>query len=634
MKAFRYALALVLLLISVPRLHSQSGGSREGDLYIPPKLSIGLKHDMSWVSRLYNMEMEVEESDFTQELRIERGHSIYNTLRPLPIIFFDPASSVIPQRYQLFGRSLDADEYREDQEIDVTYESGNRSNPKYREILNIIGSRMSRNDTMTLELLGGYSTEPGETPEVGRERSQVVAEYLQNVWRIDPSRITLLPPQLLADSSDHILAQEEARSVRIYPSDYRLLDEVHYTTTELSMQLITLSVGLAPNMSRSEIARIRLVIASGDDILGETVMPVPEGEEYGPIGWTCLWFLPRKISAIEEPLSFNAVVETLSGSVRASNTVSIPMVIVDPEQVWESEEVHIAPAPTLPDDSEVRFDDWEEGEGYDDEEYDEEEEWTAPTDVTYFEGELEFFDFRDTTPGRLQQRKFEGVLDSIRAAMAADTTYRWRIDVSSDADASESPDMEDAVLRTGQSIYTMSQEFGNGFFTDPDFQVSLYIFPDVVPSGEVDQQLMIADLISQMYGDRAPEMQRMQERAGELYSDQYSGGRELPAFDSLRVARSRGFLRYLSPHIDTALVDSTIVQRKRSYTSGINWLPEERFYARTVTWEIYRSDSWRWDEDVYDEYDYEYDDSTRSDEYIEEENESPEMEYEESEGEE
>ena len=646
MKTLHFLLAPLLLLFAIPLLHAQSGGSRDGDLYIPPKLTIGLKSDMSWLSRFYGSDYPVEESNFSQELRIERSRSMYNSLRPLPIIFFDPASSVIPARYQLFGRSLDADDYREDQEIDVTYQTDRGSNPKYLEILNIIGYRMSQEDTITLELLGGYSTEPGENEEIGRERSEVVAEYLQNIWRIDPARITILPPQRLADSTDHILAQEEARSVRIYPSTWHLLEPVQYTRSELTMQMITLSVGLAPNMPRSEIASIRLVIASGDDILGETVMSVPEGEEYSPIGWAALWFLPRKITAIEEPLSFNAVVETRSGSLRASNTVTVPVVIEEPEE-REREEEYVTDIASSSGESEVRFDDWEEGEGYEPEYSDgysdesdgyEEYEYTE-YDVTEFAGEMHYFDFRDTTLGRLQQMAFEQDIAAIREAMAADTNYRWRIGIDPGADASENPEADDAVLRTGKSLSGTSQSFFNDFFTDPDFRLSLYIFPESVPEGDFGQEMMIADMISQMYGDRAPEVQRMQDQAAELYTESYSSPRGVPAFDSLRAARARGLMRHALTVIDSTHIDSVVINLETYYGGGIDWLPEERYYSRSIRWQVHRADSWRWREDEEsDEYEgYYYDAPGDDGEFIETEEmeipaeEEPEMEYEENE---
>lgn len=590
---------LALLLLTALPLTAQNGGSRDGDLYIPPDLSIGLSSDMRWLSRLYGAPVEVAQPEETQ-LRVERNRSGYNTLRPLPIIFFDQASSTIPSRYQTFGRSLDADDYREEQEIDLSYEFANRQFAKYREILNIIGYRMSLEDTTSIRLLGGYSTEPGENGEIAGERADVVAEYLRNVWRIDPSRITILPPERLADSADHIMAQEEARSVRIYPDDPTLLRTVTYGTVELETLPITIAIGLAPNMPRSEIATARLVIASGDDILGETVLAVPEGEEYVPIGWTGLWFLPRRVDNLEEALSFNLLLETRSGSLRASNTVTIPVIIEDPEEDDEVEHYGGLEAGT-----EIEFEGFDDEGGY----YEGvPEDGEVDRDTDYLEGELPFFDFRDTTLSRLQQTMIVEEFGRIEAIFAIDSAERWRLRVAVDGDFTENPEADDALLRVGRSIYHNSTMIGSTIFEDPDFQVSLYIFPESTGNPEeFDQVALTSDIIDQMYGNRAAEIRSIQEEAGALYDDRYSFSGDLPLFDSLLVARGRGFVASLAARLDTSRLDSLVIHPERRYTKMVQWLPEERYYERTLIWKLYREDSWRWDEDRYDLEDSAYD---------------------------
>ncbi len=584
----KHITTLLLALFGVLPLAAQSEGPSGGDLFFPPKLTIGISNDASLWSRLYGGEVEPPEQK--SELVLQKTVHSNNTYLPLPIIFFDPASSVLPERYQQFTSSFDADSYTEEQEIDMTYNVSEET--KYPEILNIIGYRLGTSDTISIALQGGYSTEAGENAEIGAERADVINEYLQRIWRIDSSRITLLPPRRFADSTDHALAQEEARSVRIYPESWELLRTVHYTTSQISMSGINLNIGLAPNVSRSDIASARLVIASGDDILGETLLPIPEGDEFAPMSWTGMWFLPRRINAVEEPLSINLLLVTTSGEIRPSNTVTIPIRIEEPEE-HNPDEIMTA---------EVSEDAISE-EYYD--EYDMEEaprEYDGPESdawVKHYHGEIYYFDARDTTLGRLQQMYTDARIRQLKEELAQDTTVEWRLEVTASGDATEDPEINQTYLQTGRSFYQMSTGYFMELLDDPDFKLSLYIMPEMIDTENFDQQGMVNDLIEQMYGERAEEIKRLQEDSRSMYiSDPDETGIDKERITPLLLSRAAAVADYVVARIDTGRMDSIVLKTDGDYQlRSVQWLPEERFAYRLATLRIYTSNDWEWEEE-------------------------------------
>ena len=588
---------LLLLLASATPLAAQFGEPAGGDLYFPPKLTIGISMDMSAFYRMYGMGVEEKGEEPKSEVIVQKQTDYNNSYLPLPIIFFDQASSVVPERYQVLRRTMDADEYDERQEIDVTYET-ERGNAKYREILNIIGYRLSRNDTLRIELQGGYSTEAGETPEIATERAQVIGEYMEYIWRIDSSRITILPPRCFADSSDHVLAQEEARSVRIYPNSRHLLESFNYRTSRLDKEGITIGVGLAPNMSRNDIESARLVIASGDDILGETTLEIPEGDEFSPVTWSGMWFIPRKVNTLDEPLSFNMVLVTTSGELRQSNTVVIPVRVVEEEEEYEA--AAEAYTETYDEYSEYSIDgeDFEESTTGSLEEIDGAEEPVEYVEhIYYYDGPLYYYNFRDSTLDRLQQMWMEERIADIKQFIAYDTVP-WRMKVTAYGEGTEDPEINSSYLSTGKTMYYSTRNYFMDLFSDPDFQISLYIFPEIREGEDIDQEAMIDDLIDQMYGDRAPEIKSYQRESRGMMMDDNAGAKA-ERVEPIVKARARQAARYIMARIDTSRLDSVVIAETESYETYrlemTEWLPEDRMASRMVEIEFYNAESWEWD---------------------------------------
>ncbi len=108
------------------------------------------------------------------------------TLPLLNMVFFEQNSSVIPARYRRL-RSSDR--------MSFTMEHLARLKPTdmYRNVLNIVGKRMSDVSSATLTLTGvtsGLAEEAGNTL-LAERRARAVMDYLVDVWKLSPQRFTI-----------------------------------------------------------------------------------------------------------------------------------------------------------------------------------------------------------------------------------------------------------------------------------------------------------------------------------------------------------------------------------------------------------------------------------------------------------
>jgi len=146
-------------------------------------------------------------------------------------VFFDLGSTDIPDRYVLLKKNQVAD-FREDQlEIFAPKKLSGRSDRQmtvYYNILNILGDRMVKNPSTTIQLVG--SSEKG--PEDGRKMAESIKIYLVNVFGIDASRIITegqtkpdIPSEQPGGTQDLVLLREGDRRVSIESSSPVLLME-------------------------------------------------------------------------------------------------------------------------------------------------------------------------------------------------------------------------------------------------------------------------------------------------------------------------------------------------------------------------------------------------------------------------
>ncbi len=167
-----------------------------------------------------------------QAFSIENGiekpiHTIYleekisRHISPLlPMVFFDDASSEIPQRYSLISKdsamTFVQNDVSEGNALDVYYD-----------ILNIIGSRMNRFKDANITLVGtnsGQGTERNNT-RLSQARAETIKNYLVNTWNIEPNRIKIQASNLPQKASNQRVADgiEENRRVEISSDTWEII---------------------------------------------------------------------------------------------------------------------------------------------------------------------------------------------------------------------------------------------------------------------------------------------------------------------------------------------------------------------------------------------------------------------------
>jgi outer membrane protein OmpA-like peptidoglycan-associated protein len=82
-----------------------------------------------------------------------------------------------------------------------------------------------------IQIIGNNSNQPAinEVKDVSGKRGQVVYDYLINIWKIDPSRITLLPPRDLPEAQSNIndpLGIVENRRTEIRSGDWEIVKPI------------------------------------------------------------------------------------------------------------------------------------------------------------------------------------------------------------------------------------------------------------------------------------------------------------------------------------------------------------------------------------------------------------------------
>ncbi len=100
----------------------------------------------------------------------------------------------------------------------------------YKDLLNIIGSRLQKNPQAAITLTGTNNTIGGDktTPNLSRSRAEEVKRYLESVWNIAPERMNIaaqnLPQNAANNSNDD--GQSENRRVEISSNDMDILKPV------------------------------------------------------------------------------------------------------------------------------------------------------------------------------------------------------------------------------------------------------------------------------------------------------------------------------------------------------------------------------------------------------------------------
>jgi outer membrane protein OmpA-like peptidoglycan-associated protein len=146
----------------------------------------------------------------------------------LNYVFFDEGQSRIPARYILFKDRAETQSFSFDRIAGAM--------EKHRHLLNIIGKRLRANTQTSIRVVGcnADSLEEKGRVDISRERASAVKGYLEAVWGIAPSRITLEARGLpsVPSPSRHEEGRAENRRVEILSDSPEILDSIASTYVE------------------------------------------------------------------------------------------------------------------------------------------------------------------------------------------------------------------------------------------------------------------------------------------------------------------------------------------------------------------------------------------------------------------
>lgn len=153
-----------------------------------------------------------------------------NRIQPLlPYIFFDDNSGAIPSKYSSLHQE-------QAQKFTLKSLAKSETLETYYNLLNIVGKRMQDNPTATLKIVGcnsGAGSELGNKT-LSTDRATAVKNYLQDVWKVDESRLIIESrdtpgtPSTPLNEPDKIA---ENRRVELYSSTYEILEPLDLSDT-------------------------------------------------------------------------------------------------------------------------------------------------------------------------------------------------------------------------------------------------------------------------------------------------------------------------------------------------------------------------------------------------------------------
>lgn len=167
-------------------------------------------------------------------------------------IYFDKESTTLKNRYVLLSRNQ-VKEFKEEQlEVNSPKDLNGRSKRQmiaYYNVLNILGDRMGKNPSSTINLVG--SSENG--PQEGIMMGESVKKYIVDIFGINPSRITIegrdkpkIPSEQPGGTRDLDLLREGDRRVSIESTSPSLLMEFQSGTANYLKPVELKSIQDAP----------------------------------------------------------------------------------------------------------------------------------------------------------------------------------------------------------------------------------------------------------------------------------------------------------------------------------------------------------------------------------------------------
>lgn len=540
----------------------QSLPNDDGVLYFPPKLTVHATATDNPAAK------SQADNEHTIALRIRENAQ---TDFLLPILFFEGSGSVtIPERYQTFFSAMETDGYTDSS--DMLEQPTQNDNPKYLQLLNILGYRMAALPGSRVELEGGYSWLPGETPEVGSTRAEVVRDYLTTIWHIEPERVTLSGPRRICDSSANLLRQEEAQRVVIIPSTPQLIAPVNYFLVRMRESLIAFNIAVDPSMAPEDVAGIELVISMGDQIVSSTQIPGnPDSTIYNLWG---MWPAFQLQTTENSQLVVQTFIRTVHGTVRPSNAVRLAINKVSrrPRQYERVDPFH--------------------------------------TDKFF----LPFFDWRDSSLSGLQHYYLDEFSRTFRTNAEERAGQPYTLSVTAAGELSENTLPDEARIATLRATYTLRNNTFKTLFA-PQSKFTVVFFGE---ESEVEPMVFVREWLGEEYIRQLEKLEQAQQSDDYAESD---SERAYMTFDStaeqMILGRGRRVAQYLQEQIGADLHASIAINDEVYSPYTYELFPEERYYARRVT--FYLQPFYEWNEE----------ENSLYNEYEEEEEYVPEVEYQE-----
>jgi len=243
------------------------------------------------------------------------------TLTPLlPFVFFGLDNASIPGRYHALTTYDTAG-------FQMRHTDSTNNVVVYHDLLNIVGQRLRAHPKARITLTGCTSNEPQELgdPSLAPSRAKAVSNYLETVWGIAPSRITLESRGLPAKPSSLVQEEgkEENRRVEISATDQAILAPVLLPDTQL--------VSNPPMMQFEPKVSAQAGVQRWELYVTTDVMTLHH--EFGsgqPKGWDWdLRAVSAKIPRTEDSLEFGLIIDDSSGQeMTATGTIPVHQVTI------------------------------------------------------------------------------------------------------------------------------------------------------------------------------------------------------------------------------------------------------------------------------------------------------------------
>jgi outer membrane protein OmpA-like peptidoglycan-associated protein len=264
-------------------------------------------HSLSATLNVQAIEQDGKESNVVI-IRIDEvvGYSI----RPLlPYVFFEPGSSIIPDRYSL----LKAEQTSQFSLNNLRKES---TLGMYHNMMNVVASRLRENPKATITITGCNTNlnEEANNANLSQARADSVARYFTNVWGIDAKRIKVkhqnLPSVPSSNKSDDGI--NENRRTEITASSEDILQNVTLLDTILRTETIS-SLRFYPSVkSTARIKQWEIKAAVSDSI---TKVFSGTGTPPNEISWDLNQELARAPRTIRT-IAVNMIIRDTADSVR------------------------------------------------------------------------------------------------------------------------------------------------------------------------------------------------------------------------------------------------------------------------------------------------------------------------------